>query len=510
MEDLTAASRKVFDNMSRVLNPNVSLGSTLQEIIDALSEVGTPVNASNASKVLTISGVSVHGETVTIGDDVFEFVADDALTVSDPDNIPIDITSFVAKASVSLSIATQPTSGDKMTIGTKVYTFVPVGTDTADGEISIGADLAGAKAAIVAAINGDGEFNLPHPLVTISDFDGDLAIVTALVGGTAGNSIPTTSLFTAVSDNLFGNTHLTTGSNCSLANTVTALTDAINNDGTQDVTAVAGSGLITLTADVAGDAGNDIALAKTMANGAFAGSATHLSGGVDGTVASAGKLYVDGSYLYLCVADNTISGKNWLSMTIQEGGTVGGYIKPVDGIPAEDLEDTYYILPENGIPETDLEEASQSKLDQLMQLLGALGESLTFKLVATPETLGSSASAANAAAPGDFKKNITLNLLDSNDDLVIWYNGSATVVPSENAVDEDIGVPVVTGGNTIQFVGGVGLVELVYDTNVGSTKEYAAGDTIGFTVTLDEKVGALWTPSYTHADFLDTFVAGGE
>ena len=144
MENLTTAEKRVINNVSEVLNADVELGTLIQNLITALPKAGTPVNAVNATGTLTISSVSVHGETVTIGDDVFEFAADEAQTVSDPANIPVDITAHTVQATGTLTMDTQPTSGNTVTIGTKVYTFVPDGTDNADGEVTIGADAAGA------------------------------------------------------------------------------------------------------------------------------------------------------------------------------------------------------------------------------------------------------------------------------------------------------------------------------------------------------------------------------
>lgn len=320
MADLTTTERTVVDNMSEVLNRNVHLGALIQGIIDdingigvpeaSIAEVGTPVNAVKAKIDLNITSVSVDGETLTIGDDVFEFLADDEQTLTDPDNIPVDIVNFTVKAFQTLTIDTQPTSGNKMTIGTKVYTFVPVGTDTADGEISIGTDLATAQAAIVAAINGSG-FNVAHPLVTASAFEANISTITALVGGTAGNSIATTETFTAET-NIFGGTTLASGGNCSGANTITVLTDAINDlyGGNEMVVATEGSGKIVLEAVVAGLVGNAITVSDTMANGNFGGK-THLEGGINGTAGEAGKLLIDDNYIYICTNVNTILDANW-------------------------------------------------------------------------------------------------------------------------------------------------------------------------------------------------------
>jgi hypothetical protein len=312
MVGLTATEKKVLNNLTEVLNADVSLGDWAEAFIDSLPESGTPVNAVAAAGVLTISSVSIHGEKVTIGADVYEFAADEAQTV-DEGNIPVDITSYTVKATRNLTVDTQPTSGDQMTIGTKVYTFVPDGTANADGEITIGTSLSTAQDAIVDAINGDDDHNDPHPLATIAAFSNDIAAVTALIGGTAGNAIATTETFTA-NTNIFAGATLAGGGNCSGANTITALAAEILASGTEPITATADSGHIDIAADVPGAAGLAIVTTETMANGSFAHA--HLLGGVDGTVAAAGKLMFDGSYLYIAKDDNTIVDANWRRITL--------------------------------------------------------------------------------------------------------------------------------------------------------------------------------------------------
>jgi hypothetical protein len=320
MDNLTATEIKVLNQISTGRNRDVDLGTLLDVVVKSLKRVGTPVNAVNATRVLTVSGVVVDGETVTInnplvvGSDVYEFLADEAQTKTSPSNKAVDITDYAAKASVTLTIDTQPTSGDTMTIGDKVYTFVPVGTDTADGEISRGDSLAGCKAAIVEAINGGGAFNVAHPLVTASEFVGDVCTITAMVGGTDGNSIASTETFTA-GTNVFSGATLGSGDDCTAAEAITALVAAITALDTQGVGAADGTGdTIDLTADVAGAAGNNITLAETMANGEFAGAT--MTGGVDGTVGSAHSIFIDANYVYFTIADNTTAGKNWRRISV--------------------------------------------------------------------------------------------------------------------------------------------------------------------------------------------------
>lgn len=314
---LTTAELKTLNGMSRVRNPDVRLGAKLAEVIGFLPKGGTPVNAVAAKMALTVSGVVVHGEKVTInnpavaGTDVYEFLADEAQTKSAATNIAVNITASTTKATGTLTMVAQPTSGDTLTIGEKTYTFVPVGTDTADGEVSIGSDLAGAQAALVAAINGSDNINEPHPLVRASDFSSGDSTITALIGGAAGNGISTTESFTAAT-NVFSAATLGSGANCTAANAITALVSAVTASDTQGVGAADGTGdVVDLTADVAGEAGNNIVIAETMANGAFTGGATKLAGGVNGTVSDGPAVLIDESYIYVCFEANAISDAKW-------------------------------------------------------------------------------------------------------------------------------------------------------------------------------------------------------
>jgi hypothetical protein len=298
-------------------NTNTQASPTWSQVGGAGVTGGTPVNAVAASGTLTLTGVVIDGETVTIGTDIYEFCADVAQSLTEGSSFAADIESYATKAQGTLTVDTQPTSGNTMTIGSKTYTFVPNGTATADGEISIGADVAAAKVNIVAAINGTDGINAANTQVTAADFATNDCVLTALVGGTAGNSIVTPETFTAETNIFDVGTLGTTaaGVDCSAANAITALVASITANDTQGVGSVDGAGdTVVLTADTKGAAGNSIATDENMANGAF--GASTLAGGVDGTVASQWALYADASFLYIAIGDNTISDANWRRVSL--------------------------------------------------------------------------------------------------------------------------------------------------------------------------------------------------
>jgi len=97
-----------------------------------------------------------------------------------------------------LTMDTQPTATDTVTIGGIVLTFVASGAVA--GEVNRGADLAAAKTNLVAAINGTDAINTANPYVTAAAFASNNMTVTARVKGPAGLTIATTETFTAGSN----------------------------------------------------------------------------------------------------------------------------------------------------------------------------------------------------------------------------------------------------------------------------------------------------------------------
>lgn len=321
---LTTKEIAWLDKFSRYWPGNFHFGTRLQELFGGATNEGTiegtPVNAVNATGLLTLTDVVKDGETVTIsnpaktGTNVYEFLADVAQTKTVSTHKIVNIEPDTVKATGTLTLAVQPTVGDTLTIGANTYTFVAAGTAGAVGEVSVGDDLAGAKLALVGVINGTDGLNTAHPLVSASAFVGDVCTLTAFVGGTGGNGVSTVETFANV-DNVFGAETLGSGADCSAADAITALVAAINAQDTQEVTAAPGEGTtVTLTADVAGIIGNDINTTSVLANGSF--GAAKLSGGINGTVGSPSQLMIDADYVYVAIAANTISGKNWRRVSV--------------------------------------------------------------------------------------------------------------------------------------------------------------------------------------------------
>jgi hypothetical protein len=239
---------------------------------------------AGATGTLTVSGVVIDGETVTLGNRVYEFDTQSTAGITSG-NVRVNISASATKAAGTLTLALQPAALETFTIGNRTYVWVASGTADNPGEISRGADLAAAKVNFVAAINGTDGVNTAHSQVTAAAFSSNNCVITAIKGGTAGNALVTTEAM-AGSGNQFDAATLgttTAGTDCTATNATAALTTAINADTLALVTAVnASSSTVVVTAKATGPNGNSIASTETMANGAFGGAT--LTGGVNSNV----------------------------------------------------------------------------------------------------------------------------------------------------------------------------------------------------------------------------------
>lgn len=234
--------------------------------------------AAAALGTLTISGVVIDTELVTIGTDVYEFDTHTASTIT-AGHIRVNISASATKAQGTLTLAVQPAAGETFTMGNRTYVYVASGTAENPGEISIGADLPAAKLTTVAAINGTDGFNIANTLVSASVFSTNVCTVTALAGGTAGNSIVMTEALAGSGNVMNGSGVLgatTAGVDCTATNAGIALAAAINTRNNA-VSATQTTGTVTITALTLGTAGNSIATTEGLANGSF-GGATLASG----------------------------------------------------------------------------------------------------------------------------------------------------------------------------------------------------------------------------------------
>lgn len=162
----------------------------------------------------------------------------------------------------------------------------------------------------------------------------------------------------------------------------------------------------------------------------------------------------------------------------------------------------FYTKPGGGIPSTDLTTDLQNAVALAGQAIVAIGG---LSLVSNTLTATSSAATVKGSAAGAFKKTVVFTLKTPSGATATWYTGPITITPAKTCNDTDIGLPVVTGGNTVMVTAGVASVELTYDTDANVTKTYIATDVVSMTAAIANILGQVVT--VTSAHFIDTLAA---
>ncbi len=171
-------------------------------------------------------------------------------------------------------------------------------------------------------------------------------------------------------------------------------------------------------------------------------------------------------------------------------------------IPPLEAGSTWEIKDSSGNTIVGIDEASKEiKLRGGASLESALTGDIHIELI--PSTASSSAATVTASAAGTFKKTITIKLVDSSGNVHTWANLSLSAVSAENVADTNVLAPTISSANPA-LINGVGSITLTYDTDGGSTKTYAAGDSISLTVEAPTS-GILGYP-VASTTFTDTFV----
>jgi len=293
-------------------------------------DLSEATGADVAVGIFTITGNVADGETVTIDETTFEFDTDNSVT---PGNIKVNVAGNVDKQSACIALATAiedelnglfdaeaaASNGDfKVTVtarikgthmnvaSTKVCANGSWGNTVLEG----GADATNEGAAVVIISTFDSEtgydIDAAADGAAAIDFTADIA---GALDGSIGNSIAVDA--TGLVSGAFGTAYLAGGYDCTEAEAGAAILATIDSESAIVDAADGGSNDVTVTAKSKGVAGNSITLDETMGNGLWTGGAVALSGGVDGTIGSKGDVVFDTSYLYVCVADNTIADANW-------------------------------------------------------------------------------------------------------------------------------------------------------------------------------------------------------
>lgn len=185
------------------------------DYIDNIAWVGR-ISGSNKPFIVVLKNVLANsGLTFSPADNAEGVVAVTFMAHYDPSDLDTPpVTVYVPKiqgtasgyvatgaaAQGTLTVDTLPTADDTITVGATTYTFVAEADFDSTGEISLGSGLAECQENIVAAINGTDVYNTANKSVIIADFATNAAVLTAKVPGTDGNTIVTTSDFTAVTN----------------------------------------------------------------------------------------------------------------------------------------------------------------------------------------------------------------------------------------------------------------------------------------------------------------------
>lgn len=93
-------------------------------------------------------------------------------------------------------------------------------------------------------------------------------------------------------------------------------TDGYNVAHTEVLCGTLAGDVYPITAKVAGTVGNSILVSETFNSGSNLFSHDHLAGGVDATLAVAGEMRADASYLYVASADGTTADKIWRRVSL--------------------------------------------------------------------------------------------------------------------------------------------------------------------------------------------------
>lgn len=339
MNNLTTKERKILNNVSRVLSPSVSLGDIVQNLIGISIDEGTPINSVIAEEemIFNSDAVVIHGASIQFTrTPLIENSGDTYIFVTGPDPsielgkgiflVDVSEVTGVTASNITLTMDVQPVSGDTVTLGSRTYIFVPVGTATADGEVSIGTNLAEAQDNLVAAINGTDGINQTNDAVYIADFNNDDALIQAYIKGTIGDTIECTETFTAPT-NIFDGTTLGDGADCPLLPAFLLFSSFMEEHGTQNVNIEyvlnddtdPDHEIIRVGFSSPGDSGNEVYVQPDLTGSEpYSGGNDYLSGGIDGTPTSGPKLMTDGEYLYISIRAGTVDDTDWRRIELGE------------------------------------------------------------------------------------------------------------------------------------------------------------------------------------------------
>ena len=300
----------VTGNLTGNVVGNVT-GNVVGDVTGSASagKTGTPVNAVAATGSLTIGGVVIDGETITIGSNIYEFDTDGSYSGG---NVQVDISGAATASQGTLTFTGVAIDTETVTIGgTDIYEFDAHEVSTITGgrirvDISEGAGYSTRSEGELTLANGDihGDTIIVAGTTTTLKSDGtagSASIIDLTVGETFPDTLQrgTATLtfagvpadaetftinarvyeFDTAGDGIGGDHEIDTSATATVDDVITKTVTDYMADGSRTCTAVAdlANNLITFTAKTAGVVGNYV---TAEAGGGIVWSG-NLSGGAD-------------------------------------------------------------------------------------------------------------------------------------------------------------------------------------------------------------------------------------
>jgi hypothetical protein len=226
--------------------------------------------------LLSIGAAGIHGETITVGKQIWELDHKGDESDLTAGNIAIDTSGDSVAAEGTLTISGGVPAVDQvLTLGSRAY--IMKASASGAGEITIGGNEEAMIDNIVAAIAGDAN-NGVHVEVTAVKGSSTTMVATAIIPGVAGNSIASTDTMdsTAWGDTTLGDT--TAGVDIVAADLIVAVAAALLASEQLDAYAITGKGV--LIADRA-PAGSPKATTETLTGGGNGWDTTETFGYFD-------------------------------------------------------------------------------------------------------------------------------------------------------------------------------------------------------------------------------------
>lgn len=177
-----------------------------------------------AINVLRIASAASEGQTVTIGDTVFEVDTGSGVTAG---RATINVAAAGTKSTGTLTQLANPANNETAVVGAKTYTFKTVLTGAAN-EVLIGADCAASIANLIAAINGAAGAGTTYGTGTTAN-----AQAVALVG----TPVKATQTLTSDATNVTAADTVTIGNKVYTFVTTTKATQTLTSDATNPTAA---------------------------------------------------------------------------------------------------------------------------------------------------------------------------------------------------------------------------------------------------------------------------------